>query len=151
MKKTSFIKPIQLWGVIILIMIGGSIIILDFVSSYRDFNYRADQMRVNYIKRQKQVIKREVDRVVNMINHQKAQSEELTKSAIKSRVYEAYAIAQNIYQQNREAKSDFAIQQMIVDVLRPIRFQGGRGYYFISSIDGTMKLNPFRTELEGIK
>ena len=58
MKKTSFIKLIQLWGVIILIMIGGSIIILDFVSSYRDFNYRADQMRVNYIKRQKQVIKR---------------------------------------------------------------------------------------------
>jgi PAS domain S-box-containing protein len=150
-KKTSFIKLIQLWGIIVLIMIGGSIIILDIVSSRQDFNSRADQMRVDYIAQQKQLIKSEVGRVVDMINHQKAQSEELTKSAIKSRVYEAYAIAQNIYQQNKEAKSDFAIQQMIVDVLRPIRFKGGKGYYFISSIDGTMKLNPFRTELEGIK
>ena len=108
-------------------------------------------MRADYIVQQKKLIKSEVDRVVAMINQQKEQSEKLTKSVIKSRVYEAYAIAQNIYQQNKEAKSDFAIQQMIVNVLRAIRYNEGKGYYFIASRDGIMKLNPFRTELEGIK
>ncbi|MCD6388021.1 MAG: cache domain-containing protein [Desulfobulbaceae bacterium] len=148
--KTSLIKLIQLWGIFFLIAVGGSIIAIDIFSSFRDFKNRAEQMRTEYIAEQKTIIKEEVDRVVAMISHEKAQSEAVTKEKIKSRVYEAYAIAQNIYQRNKAAKSKAEITQMILDALRPIRFEQQRGYYFISRLDGVTLLFPSKPEIEGI-
>ncbi len=141
---------IQLWGIIILITISVCIIALDIGISYHDFKSRAKQTRADYISRQKQMIKHEVDRVVNMINHEKTQSEVLTKSTIKSRVYEAYSIAQNIYQQNKTAKTRHEIQKMILDALRPIRFEHGSGYYFATRLDGIEILFSDKPEIEGL-
>ncbi len=148
-KRTSFIKLIKLWGIIFLIGIGGSTVAVDVVSSYRDFNSRADQMRAGYIARQKQIIKQEVNRVVGMISHEKEKSEMLIKREIKSRVYEACAVAQNIYRQNKTAKTKAEIQKMILDALRPIRFEHGRGYYFITRMDGVEMLFADKPEMEG--
>jgi signal transduction histidine kinase len=106
-------------------------------------------MRANYIASQKQIIKQEVNRVVDLISYEKAQSEILTREKIKSRVYEAYSIAQNIYQQNNPAKSEAEIQQMILGVLRSIRFENETGYYFAIRMDGMVMLNANKPELEG--
>ena len=149
-KRTNFTDLIQLWGFIFLIGIGGSIIIFDIVISYRDFNFRAEQMRTDYSASQKQMIKQEVEHVVDMIHYEKARSEILTKTKIKSRVYEAYAIAQHIYQVNKNAKSEHEIQQMIIDAISPIRFEKGNGYYFISRFDGVGILFPSKPELQGV-
>ena len=148
-EKKNFIKSIQLWITIIIVMIGGSIIVLDIISSSQDFNFRADQMRSDYISRQKQTIKQEVIQVADRIRHEKAQSELLTKNKIKSRVYEACAIAQHIYQQNQAIESKSKIQQMILNALRPIRFENKNGYYFAVSMDGVGQLYPVQPELEG--
>ena len=147
--KISFIKYIQLWVIVIIITIGGSIIVIDIVRSYRDFNSRADQMRADYTARQKQIIKQEVERVVGMIRYEKAQSEILTKTKIKSRAYEAYAIAQNIYQHNKPTKIKDEIQKIILDDMRSIRFEKGSGYYFIIRLDGVALLFPGKPEMEG--
>jgi len=148
-KKNSFIKLIQFWGIVILITIGGSIITLDIFSSYHDFNFRSEQMRSNYISRQKEMVKREVESVVNMISYERSKIEKLLKSKIKTRVYEAYSIAQNIYNQNKKNKNKTEIQQLIVDALRPVRFEKNKGYYFISNLDGTAVLLPSKPELVG--
>jgi PAS domain S-box-containing protein len=149
-KRTHFIKLIKLWGIIFLIGIGVSIVAIDMVSSYRDFNSRADQMRADYIARQKQIIKQEVNRAVDLISHEKEESEILTKSKIKSRVYEAYSIAQNIYQRNKASKSKAEIRQMILEALRPIRFENGSGYYFATRMDGVEMLFADKPEMEGL-
>lgn len=148
--KTCFIKLIQLWGIIFLTGIGASIISLDIFTSYRDFKNRAEQMRTEYIAEQKTIIKQEVNRVIAMINHEKAQSEVVTKKKIQSRVYEAYAIAQHIYEQNKTDKSKAEIKQMILDTLRPIRFEQGIGYYFATRMDGVEMLFADRPEMEGL-
>ena len=147
-KRTSFIELIKLWGIIFLIGIGVSTVAIDVVSSYRDFNSRAHQMRADYIAHQKQIIKQQVNRVVDLISYEKEQSEAVTKSKIKSRVYEAYSIAQNIYQQNKTAKSKAEIKKMILDALRPIRFEHGSGYYFITRLDGVEMLFADKPEME---
>jgi PAS domain S-box-containing protein len=149
-KRTHFIKLIKLWGIIFLIGIGISIVAIDVIGSYRDFNSRADQMRSDYIARQKQIIKQEVDRAVDLISSKREQIEILTKNKIKSRVYEAYSIAQNIYRQNKTAKSKAEIQKMILDALRPIRFENGRGYYFATRFDGVEMLFADKPEMEGM-
>jgi len=112
-KKISFIKLIRLWGIVFLIALSGIIIAIDIVTSYRNFDYRVDKMRVDYLKQQKQMIKREVERVVDMINYEKAQSESLAKIHIKSIAYKVYDIVQNIYEQNRALRSDAEIKKMI--------------------------------------
>ena len=148
MKKINFTKLVQIWGIIFLIGIGVSIIIIDTARSYRDFSFYADQMRADYTARQKQLIKHEVERVVDKINYEKAQSKLITKSEIKSRTYEAYSTAQNIYQQNQGIESKAKIKQMILEALRPVRFKNGSGYYFAVSMDGIQKLHPLQPELE---
>jgi PAS domain S-box-containing protein len=149
-KRTNFIKLIKLWGIIFLLGMGVSIVAMDVIGSHRDFTFRADQMRADYIACQKKIIKQEVNRVVDLISYEKAQSEILTKRKLKSRVYEAYSIAQNIYQQNKTAKSKAEIQQMILDALRPIRFEYGSGYYFATRLDGVEMLFADKPEMEGL-
>ncbi|MCD6584265.1 MAG: cache domain-containing protein [Desulfobacteraceae bacterium] len=148
-QRISFTKLIQLWGIIFLVGLGGSIVAIDVVRSYQDFNFSTEQLRADYIDSQKQMIKREVHQVVEIINYEKRQSERLTKTKIKSRVYEAYSIAQNIYQENKSTKITAEIQQMIIDALSPLRFEQGSGYYFISRLDGVAILFPGKPELEG--
>ena len=149
-KRTSFIKLIQLWGIILLIGIGVSIVAIDVIAAYRDFNSRADQMRKDYIARQKQIIKQEVNRVVDLISYEKEQSEILTKKKVKTRAYEAYSIIQNIYQQNKTSKGKDEIQQMILDALRPISLEYGSGYYFATRLDGVEMLFADKPEMEGL-
>ena len=136
-KKLNFIKFTQFWGIVFLLVTSVSLIIIDATYSYRDFILRADQIRSDYLDSQKQFIKQEVLRSVEMIRFQKSKSEELTRKNIKSRVYEAYAIAQNIYQQEKDHETDEKIQQMVLNALRPIRFENDKGYYFAARFDGT--------------
>lgn len=149
-QKTNFTKIIQLWGILFLIGIGGSIIAIDVVGSYRDFNIRADRMRAEYTASQKRIIKQEVDRVVDMIDYEKAYGDISIKNDIKSRAYDANAIARHIYQNNYKAKGKDEIQKMIIDALEPIRFGHGRGYYFIIRLDGVAVLFPSKPEWEGV-
>lgn len=90
-----------------------------------------------------------MSRVINMINREKMQSEKEMRKKIKLRVYEAYAIAQNIYQENKGIKKQFEIQKMIVDALRAVRFEQGKGYYFIIDTLGENILDPLSPSIEG--
>jgi len=148
-KKTGFIKLIRLWGVVFLMALAGVIVGIDLFTTYHDFNIRMDNMRTDYVEQQKKASKREVERVVTMINNERTQSEALAKKEIKSRVLEACSIAQNIYEQNKALKSDAEIQKMIVDALTPIRFNDAKGFYFIHSLSGENILDPTYPSGEG--
>jgi two-component system, cell cycle sensor histidine kinase and response regulator CckA len=148
--KIGFIKLIRLWGIVFLTALAVAIVGTDLVTTYHYSNIRVDNMRTDYVEQQKQMSKHEVERVVNMINYERTQSETLTRNKIKSRVYEAYAIAQHIYQQNKTAKSEAEIQQMIIEALRPIRFEHGSGYYFATRLDGVELLFADKPEMEGL-
>jgi PAS domain S-box-containing protein len=149
-KRISFKKLTQFWGVIFLIGISTSIVAVDIFNSYRFFNHRADQMRTDYISNQEIIIKQEVNRVVNLISHEKAQCDQMTKDQIKTRVYEAYAIAQNIYHKNKAIRSVPEIVELIKDALSPIRFQQGSGQYFITRADGMEVLFAEKPERGGV-
>ena len=147
-KKNSFIKLIRLWGIVFLIALAGIIVAIDIVTSYRNFNYRVDKMRTDYLEQQKQMIKREVERVVDMINYEKAQSEAMAKIHVKSRAYKVYNIVQNIYEQNKGLRRDSEIKKMIVDVLRPVLSNGGSEYFIIDSLSGKNIFYPTHPSLE---
>jgi PAS domain S-box-containing protein len=106
-------------------------------------NYRED-----YLETQKDRIQYEVENAIRYINFKKSQTEERLKEEIKTRVNEAHSIAQNIYKKNKESKTEKEIQQLIINALRPIRFNNKRGYYFIVNMQGVEKMYPVAPELE---
>lgn len=148
--KENLIKRTQSLGILLIVGITFSITAVDILGSYRDFNSRSEQIRAEYIEKQKQLIQREVQRVVEMVSYEKSQREVLTRKTIRSRVNEAFALALNIYRENEKTKSENEIQKMIIDALRPIRFAEGKGYYFATGLNGIEKLFADRPEMEGM-
>ncbi|MDA3894816.1 MAG: cache domain-containing protein [Desulfobacteraceae bacterium] len=118
-------------------------------NQYTDFKTEVRQLREDYIASKKNLLKFQVENVVDYIRYMKNQTEKRLKLSIKERVYEAHQIASGIYLQNRDLKSDDEIKKMIKDALRPIRFHSGRGYFFAVSMDGVEQLYPVRPEFEG--
>jgi len=148
-KKPYFTKRFQFWGIIFILGISISITTIDIFGSLQVFKIHSQNMRTGYISTQKQLIKQEVMRVVNLISREREESKEETKNLIQSRVNEAVEIARNIYEQNKTTWDHKAIHGIIIDALRPIRFNDGNGYFLITSFDGTRNLVPDRPELEG--
>ncbi|MBU1344206.1 MAG: cache domain-containing protein, partial [Proteobacteria bacterium] len=116
---------------------------------YDSFKDESESLRAEYTQSQKLILKKEVAQVVAYINDMRKQSEQKLEMALKERVYEAHDTAMNIYRQNADSKNLPEIVKMIKDALRPIRFNGGRGYYFASSMDGIDQLYPVSPEFEG--
>lgn len=102
-----------------------------------------------FIKTNKEKIKTEVDDLYEFIEKTQKETEERLKKSIKDRVYEAHNIAMRIYNENKDTKTREEITKMIKDVLVDIRFNNGRGYFFIYSFDYECILLPINRKLEG--
>jgi two-component system cell cycle sensor histidine kinase/response regulator CckA len=113
------------------------------------FKKESRNLRSAYMENQQALLKKEVDRAIGFINHMRSKTENRLRRSVKNRVYEAYSIAENMYRQGKDSKSIDEIKARILDALRPIRFNNGRGYYFSFTLDGIETLFPVRPELEG--
>ncbi len=71
------------------------------------------------------------------------------KRYLREKVYEAYTIAYSIYNKNKNRKSLNEIKMLIKEALNKVRFNNGRGYYFIFSTKGIRILYPLHPEKEG--
>jgi two-component system cell cycle sensor histidine kinase/response regulator CckA len=115
-----------------------------------------DQFRVNeeriesdYIKFQRQLLQYEVSQAISYIKYEKSRTEEILKNTIRDRTYEAYALANGIYQKYEGKKSLSEIQELVVEALRAIKFNHDRGYYFAADLNGTNRLFGDKPDLEG--
>jgi len=114
-------------------------------------NFRATIQKTeqDYIISQKESIRNKTLGAVEYINFRREQTDKQLKELLKNRVYEAIGIAENIIKENQGKKSAAEIQKIIKDVLRPIRFNNGRGYYFIGTLDGYEVLTTASNKYEG--
>lgn len=97
----------------------------------------------------KKELKNRVEIIEQQITYKKETSEERLKQSISTRVNEAVKIAESIYEANKGRMDDASIKRLIIEALRGIRFNEGRGYYFIDSIEGECLLFPIRPSDEG--
>ncbi len=116
---------------------------------YKDFNRQVDEIRLDYLNQQKSLIRKETEAAVDYIEYSIDQSREQLREILKSRVYDAHRIAENIYHKYKQEKSRKEIARLIKEALRPVRFNNGRGYYFIGTLDGYDVLYPIAPEYEG--
>ena len=110
--------------------------------------HEIETLRQDFIAQQKQLIQSQVDQVLQQIEHEKANTEALLKQTIQDRIREAHRIADSLYQRHQH-KSEAEVTQLITDALRSIRFNDGRGYFFIYKTTGESVMHPLLPQMEG--
>ncbi len=125
------------------------IILLHVIQRYAEFKDRAASMRTAFVEQQKQLIKREVDRIIERIEFERSQIVPRARNLLKEKVYEAYAILENSQRRNAAAKSLEEIKRVIVNNLLSMRVYHGKGDFFILNLNGSIVLGPAEASLEG--
>ena len=148
-KEEQFLKIIKFMPSLFIIIISSLIILFLYFENKKTFNDEKKEIEQKYILKNKEQIKEEVTRVYDYINYLQKTTEEELKTNVKSRVYEAHAIATDIYKKYKDTKSKEEIFQLIKVSLSSIRFNDGRGYFFMDDVYGNKISHPIDTSIEG--
>ncbi|RDE22747.1 EAL domain-containing protein [Motiliproteus coralliicola] len=107
-----------------------------------------ENLRSDFLEQQREQIKAQIDQVYRQIEYAKANTENQLKQTIRERIHEAHRIAETIYQRNWD-KPEAEVTRLITDALRSIRFNEGRGYFFIYKTTGENVMHPLLPQMEG--
>ena len=147
-KEKRLLRLIKIVPIIIVLIFSFIITFILVDNNIHKHNKKLSNIKQTYINEQKRIVKDEVLRVVRQINYNTQVANKELKKDLEFRVKEIHKIISIIYNKNID-KSKEEILSLIKDILRPIRFYQGRGYFFINSMDGTTILHPISPHLEG--
>lgn len=118
-------------------------------SSYQQLNREKHILEDQAVQKQMEQMKSRVNNVIEMIHIERRLNSERTKKEIQSRVYSAHALMTNIYHQYKDQLRKEEVADIIRAALRKLSYGNGRGYFFITGMDGTEHLYPPVPALEG--
>ena len=128
-KKNIYLYPIFLS---LVTLFSFSFIIYSSMESYKQ--EQLSQLEQKLIQKAKNSSKIQLNQMVAQIEEEKKKTEIILKNHIKSRIYEAVDIVQNIIKENK-GKSKDELKELASIALAPIRFFEGRGYYLVYDRD----------------
>jgi signal transduction histidine kinase len=136
-----------------LFIIPSIVIFISFISirhNHEILDQSLQNIRERLIAEQEKSIVSKINMAIEMIVYQRSTIEGRLQSKVQSRVDTAYAVAQNIYEQNKNTKSENEIKRMIIDALRPMVWNNGESFIFILDKEGKFALAPaYLRHLEG--
>ena len=148
-KEEQFLKIIKVMPSVFVVVFSLFVILFLYFENKKTFNKERKEIEQKYILKNKEIIKEEVLRVFTFTKQLQKNTEEELKQNVKNRVYEAHEMATNIYEKYKTTKSKEEIFQIIKVALSGIRFNEGRGYFFIDDIYGNKLSHPIDTSIEG--
>ena len=150
MKREHSLKNGIMKGMVIVTML--SVLLLGALwiySTVQDFQREMKRYQTERLVSMEREIKESTLYMRNYIQYQRALSEERLKESLRERTYEAHQIITSIYEANKDSLSQGQIRVMMVEALRDVRFNDGRGYYFMDAFDGEVILYPVAPKSEG--
>lgn len=148
-KKLSLFHYFHFMAIAIFLTFAIAFFSLSFYNIKQKFYTDVANLQKHYIETQKNILKNEVDNLIDHINLLRQSSYANTQQLVRSRVYEAYDVAMQIYKKNHGKLPDAQVQKMIIETLRMLRYENNKGYYFITRLDGVEMLFTDRPEMEG--
>ncbi|QKF67639.1 Cache sensor-containing signal transduction histidine kinase [Arcobacter venerupis] len=148
-KEEKLLKIIKFTPSIFVIIISLFVILFLYFENKKTFIEEKKEIEEKYVLEKKELIQEEVNRVYTFIEHLQKSTEQELKKNVKTRVYEAHAIATGIYNKYKDTKSKEEIFQLIKVAFNDIRFNDGRGYYFMDDVNGVKLSHPIDTSIEG--
>ena len=121
-----------------------------FISDqYRDFAAASRRMEETFMADQRDRLKREVHRALDFVRREQERMDRQIRTELREQTQKGRAVARAILAETRGRLSRPEIEVLIRESLRDIRFNDGRGYFFIDHIDGTCVLLPIAPWMEG--
>lgn len=143
-KKIIFSSSIILVGIISTVF--STLYITD---KYLELGNDLPKIEENFVRQQKEMLHYAVSMQINQIDFRRKQIKERLRESLKSRVHEAKAIANHLFNQNNRNNSQEEIENLVRQALRPLRFNRGHDYFFAFGMDGTIHFYPPDPSLEG--
>jgi len=101
------------------------------------------------VRDREEEIRDQVARAVEYVAFADSRADGRLRSRIREQVDMAHTLVRDLYERHKGRASRPALEEHIRESLRPLRYAGGRGYFFILRTDGVEVLFPDRPELEG--
>ena len=121
-----------------------------YVKTQNDvFVQTSKELKEKILQNYQAELKNRVEIVEQVIHYKRITSATRLKQSVQTKVIEAITIAESLYAQNKAKMSEEALKHLIVETLRPLRFNHGRGYYFIDTLEGDCVLFPVHPSDEG--
>lgn len=139
----------QLIAMLGIALFGLCLIVATLIFTHHEQQTQADRMREAYVEQQKEITRREVERVIASIKEDQKRIRPMAEITAKERADQAYATVENLYQTLRGTKEHAALIEIILSALRPVQFADG-GYFFIVTMDGRVLLSAGFPEAEGL-
>lgn len=114
--------------------------IINTLFEYTNFKNEIREIKKVFIKQKKDELKRELEKAFNYINFHEKNIEQKVKETLRTRVTDAYTIAYQIYNTNKNIKSENEIKYLIIAALQNISYEH-KDYFFINSNDGEVILS----------
>ena len=146
--EKKLLKIIKYAPTIFVLCITIFILAISFFDNKKKFELDKEKIRLEFTQKNEENIKQRVYEVYDFIKREQEHTEHELKDTLKEAIDTAYNIADNIYKSNSD-KNIEEIKKLVVDALRNVRFNNGRGYYFIYENSGKNILLPHNRELEG--
>ena len=148
-KKLSLFDYFHIVAFIMFSTFTALFIFLSYTNAQTKFERESHKLSESYLEIQKKMLSDEVNQFVDFIHSKKKEVYAKTQSTVKERVLEAHVLALSIYERYKNSHSSAQIQEMIIETLRHLRFENGKGYYFITRLDGIEMLFADKPEMEG--
>ena len=102
-----------------------------------------------FINDKKEYIKEQINNLYDYILLEQKDTEEKLRKSLKSRVYEAHLIISKLNDKYKDTHTKEQITDMVRTVIKDIRFNNNRGYYFIYDKNGKSVIHSLLPNLEG--
>ena len=107
------------------------------------------QLEENYIAAQKDSVRFAVEDFIQRMESRRQFAKTRLRHTLQNHVEQIHTLADSLYQQNRESMNREDLEQLIIEAIRPLSVNNGRGYFFIRSLAGVSKLYPPNPGWEG--
>ncbi|MFY9081608.1 cache domain-containing protein [Aliarcobacter butzleri] len=148
-KEEQFLKIIKFMPSVFVVVFSIFIILFLYFENKKTFTKEKKEIEEKYILKNKEIIIEEVTGVYEFTKELQKNTEEELKQNVKNRVYEAHAIASSIYENYKDTKSKKEIFELIKVAFDKIRFNDGRGYFFMDDTYGNKLSHPVDKSIEG--
>jgi len=134
-----------IWALIAILSIGAIWAYQDYRSLTREMNL----YRQTYVDEQKAFLKSVVSDITLYVRAQRDMYEKTAARQLEKRVSEALSIADNVSHRSDISADRTLLETEVRETLRAIRYDHGRGYFFIIDLDGVSQLATDRPRNEG--
>ena len=126
-----------------------------FTTFYISFHYmknlkiEKEKIEIDYVQSNKNLIKNNIDTIYNYINDANNKSKIRLKKELTEQIYNIHSMITAIYNEFKDTKTQEEIINIIKNTLENIKYNNGRGYFSIHTMDGVNIFHGMDKKLEG--